>query len=129
MLKLIPAVKQLEIHNGFLEKKQISFCCDGLDSRIVSALKKLPISKNGTLIDITYPNINGEEYELWIEQNSIRISANGVAGAFYAVQTLRQIFKHEAVPFLYIKDSPDFPHRGFYHDVTRVQTEFSPIVC
>ena len=119
MLKLIPAVKQLEIRDGFLEDKKICFSGEISDSRITAALEKLPICQTGTCVDISYGDGNGEAYELWVEQKSIRIFADGPAGAFYAIQTLRQLLKHDRVPCLYIKDAPDFPHRGFYHDVTR----------
>lgn len=119
-MKLIPAVKKLEIKNGYLEKRSIYFDnCTDLDSRIINALSKLPFDSNGIPVEILHKGTNSEEYELWVEKERIRIMADGVAGVFYAVQTLRQIFKHDRIPCLYIKDGPDFPHRGFYHDVTR----------
>ena len=42
MLKLIPAVKHLEIKDGFFAKKAISFENADLDARLVKALNKLP---------------------------------------------------------------------------------------
>lgn len=119
MIKLIPAVKQLVIQDGFLNNRCIFCNSEKLDSRIYAALTKLPLDPDGVPVDISYEETSGEGYELWIESDQIRIRAEGPAGAFYAIQTLRQIFKHDSVPCLYIKDAPDFPHRGFYHDVTR----------
>lgn len=119
MLKLIPAVKQLQMKDGTLEKKTLFYCSETLDSRIAAALKKLPFSCDGTPVEIVVNGVSGESYELWIEPSLVRIVADSCAGAFYAIQTLRQIFKHDVIPCLYIKDAPDFPHRGFYHDVTR----------
>ena len=56
---------------------------------------------------------------MWEETNAIRIVADSAAGAFYAIQTLRQLYLCDNVPCVYIQDAPDFGYRGFYHDVTR----------
>ena len=119
MLNLIPGVKILEPGVGFLQKRAVYYNPEGMDSRLVTALKKLPMDDEGAKLELCLNADAGEEYELWIGADSIRIEAAGAAGAFYAIQTLRQIFKHPQIPCLHIKDSPDFAHRGFYHDVTR----------
>lgn len=119
MLNIIPRVKTLEIKNGFLGKKAIFYNGITVDDRLLSALSHLPYDKTGIKVDICVTGDTGEEYELWIDEDAVNIKAAGSAGAFYAIQTLRQIFKHEQVPCLYIKDKPDFSYRGFYHDVTR----------
>lgn len=118
MLKLIPEVKTLQIGEGTLTKKAVCFNGTLADSRLTKALKTLPTANDGAELTVEVGN-EGEGYELWIEENAIRIKAQGPAGAFYAIQTLRQIFCHDTVPCLYIKDCPDFAYRGFYHDVTR----------
>lgn len=119
MLKLIPAVKHLEIEKKTFEKKAVFYNADAMDGRVLNVLKKLPYAQDGAAIEICIKGHDGDGYELWIEPQKIRIISDGPAGAFYAVQTLRQIFKHDSIPCLYIKDAPDFAHRGFYHDVTR----------
>ena len=118
MLKLIPEVKTLQIGEGTLTKKAVCFNGTLADCRLTKALKALPTANDGAVLTVEVGN-EGEGYELWIEENAIRIKAQGPAGAFYAIQTLRQIFCHDTVPCLYIKDCPDFAYRGFYHDVTR----------
>lgn len=119
MIHLIPQVKKLELGEGFLQEKAI--CCRGLscDQRVAAALKKLPCSETGAKLELTVTGESGEEYELTVNRDAIQIRATGAAGAFYAVQTLRQLFKEEQVPCLHIQDKPDFAYRGFYHDVTR----------
>lgn len=119
MLKLIPAVKKMKIFEGYFSAKSVAFEETGVDARVLQALEKLPHDPNGAKLSLTVGNECSENYEIWIEQDQIRVEASGAAGAFYAVQTLRQIFKHDDIPCLYIQDQPDFPHRGFYHDVTR----------
>lgn len=119
MLKLIPAVKTLEIKEGFLTQKAISFDNTGMDSRLVKALSKLPVAENGAVVTITVTGKGGEGYALDVAENAVSITAGSAAGAFYAIQTLRQLFTHPEIPCLHIEDAPDFAHRGFYHDITR----------
>ena len=119
MLKLIPAVKELNIYDGFLSSHAI-FCSQAnLDERVLGALQKLPQDACGAKLTVEISGQTGDGYELFINNNDILIKADGPAGAFYAVQTLRQIFTQEKIPCLAIKDSPDFAYRGFYQDVTR----------
>lgn len=119
MINIIPNVKFLKIMDGFLTKTAIYYNNPNCDERVLAALKKLPYNESGAKLDICINGNNGEGYELYINEKNISISAEGTAGAFYAIQTLRQIFTHKEIPCLYIKDEPDFKYRGFYHDVTR----------
>ncbi len=119
MIHIIPSVKTLEIKKGCLKRKSIFYNEDHYESRLVTALSKLPHDSEGITLDIKIVGNTGEEYELWIREESIEIKAGSTAGAFYAIQTLRQIFMQNQVPCLYIKDRPDFEYRGFYHDITR----------
>ena len=106
MIKLIPAVKHMETYGNFFCAQTICFEENNLDSRLLHALKKLPCDKAGARLDISIAGHKGEGYELYINENDIRIKADGPAGAFYAIQTLRQIFKNSEIPCLYIKDFP-----------------------
>jgi len=118
MIHLIPAVKSLELTGGNLEKKAV-LCPAGLDSRLAAAAAKLPNASDGAALTIAINGAEGEGYQIWVRKDAIEVAADSPAGAFYAIQTLRQLFKNETVPCLHIADKPDFPHRGFYHDVTR----------
>ncbi len=119
MIHLIPQVKQLTVGTGVLQHHAI--CCDGVvcDERVLAALMKLPQDAAGTPVTVTVSGDSGEGYELWVGERDIRIEAASAAGAFYAVQTLRQLFVSAEIPCLHIQDEPDFSHRGFYHDITR----------
>lgn len=62
-----------------------------------------------------------EEYTLEIKNEGILVQGGSYKGILYGVQTLRQIFRQEGgvLSALYIHDYPEFPVRGYYHDVTR----------
>jgi hexosaminidase len=66
--------------------------------------------------------LHRDGYRLTITTDGIRIEAGAVSGAYYAVQTLRQLLDQAgegALPCLEIEDWPDFADRGVYYDVTR----------
>jgi len=118
MLHLIPQVKKLEFLGGPLMKKTV--CPEKTeDIRLQKAISKLPVSPDGAKLSVSVTGGEGEGYRLRVEKEMITVEAKTPAGAFYAIQTLRQLFQEETVPCVYIEDEPDFPHRGFYHDVTR----------
>ncbi len=120
MLNLIPKVKVLEEKESFLAKDTLCFDATLVtDKRLATAMEKLPLSVDGARVSIGLMGDDGEGYDLWIDEDEVRIQAEGPAGAFYAIQTLRQIFEADKIPCLHIKDRPDFGYRGFYHDVTR----------
>jgi hexosaminidase len=60
-------------------------------------------------------------YNLIIEPEKITISAGDCTGAFYALQTLKQIIRVSQghLRCLKIKDWPDFPNRGVMLDISR----------
>ncbi|HUH27015.1 MAG TPA: family 20 glycosylhydrolase [Gelidibacter sp.] len=74
--------------------------------------------------------VNDEGYQLTISPKQIEIRAKTDHGAFYAVQSLRQLlptdlengtFNHESITIgcVTIKDAPQFKHRGMHLDVGR----------
>ncbi len=118
MLKLIPKPKQIT-ETGETFPVTGVFCTDtDLDDRILNAVQKLPQDKNGLPLSFQIGQ-EGEGYILKITKDGVSVIADGAAGAFYAVQTLRQIFTEEIIPVCTICDKPDFSYRGFYHDITR----------
>lgn len=71
-----------------------------------------------------------EGYKLEIDKNQIRITAATDTGAFYAVQSLRQLmpesiesgdFKEDRIKIrqMHIQDEPEFTYRGMHLDVGR----------
>ncbi len=119
-MNIIPKPKRVEIQDGFLKNKMIRLDSVFEDERLSDALSIFCISDEGVPLKIFIGQDNEcEAYDIKIERDNIVINANGSRGAFYAIQTLKQIFTHDEIACCYIEDAPDIKHRGFYHDVTR----------
>lgn len=101
--------------------------------RLVSQpFKKFKEAKSNAIYLLPDPNIASEEgYVLEVKSNAVIIRAKTAAGAFYAVQTLRQLFPPEfggthsygsikwEAPCARIEDAPRFAYRGMHLDVSR----------
>src|SRR5690606_13886461 len=78
------------------------------------------ISKINFVLNV---EVSNEGYIIDITENQLTIHARSDQGAFYAFQTLRQLFYFEENNFLidsiYIEDEPRFSYRGFMLDVAR----------
>ena len=64
---------------------------------------------------------HGEGYCLAVSPGGVEIFASADAGAYYALQTLRELLGvyGAAIPACAIDDRPDFPRRGVYLDCSR----------
>jgi len=64
---------------------------------------------------------NNEAYRLTIAPDGVTLRAASSQGLFRAAATLIQLIHNDprSIPCVDILDWPDFPVRGFYHDVTR----------
>ena len=119
MLKLIPYPKNIQIKDGLLKNKYIKTFRGVNDERLISQIKKLPFDDNGATLIFNVENCDGENYSICVQENQIIVDAKGIKGAFYAIQTIRQLLDNDVVPCLCLQDNPDFKYRGFYHDITR----------
>ncbi|MEG1608468.1 MAG: beta-N-acetylhexosaminidase [Clostridia bacterium] len=100
-------------------------------AKLVSLLAKCNVQiktkKGGNIVFQNDPSLAVEEYFLDVEEGKIIITASAEAGAFYAVQSLRQLAEMDiadggdkiACPCCIIKDKPRFKHRAFMLDVCR----------
>jgi len=136
MINIIPTPKSIKENSGCFQEKKLSVYVDSdTDKRIITAARTLckeiealarsyvPVTSSkqeNNAIAITHGS-SGEGYTLNVSENKISITAQGPAGAFYGIQTLRQLIKENglSVPCCRIDDAPDFPYRGFYHDISR----------
>ncbi len=70
------------------------------------------------------PARDDESYRLTTTDGRVRIDAGGPAGAFYGLQTLRQLLRADTdgrayMPAVHVEDGPRFPYRGMHLDVGR----------
>lgn len=118
-MNILSIPKRIKENEGFLQYKSIKLVSELNDERLLKELNRLPQSDNGVNLEINVEETEKEAYSLDIESDRIKIAAKSSAGAFYAIQTLRQILRHDEVPCCHIEDYPDFEVRGVYHDITR----------
>ena len=115
-MKLIPQVKEAVLG----ENRKIAGCKfvfpDNCDQRLINAAEKTP--KGETIVNVNIAGNNSDAYKILID-DEITVNADSVKGAFYAIQTIRQIVKNGYCDLKEINDSPDFEVRGFYYDITR----------
>ncbi len=113
---LIPEVKSAKAG----QRKELKGCTfsfpQGIDERIKRLCEKVP--QGDMIVTFEIGNGIGEEYKITFS-DKIEIKASSSKGAFYAVQTLRQIIKNGYYDVEEIEDAPDFENRGFYYDITR----------
>ncbi len=136
MINIIPTPKSIDTTQGTFDLCGVCIFLDrNTDSRVRHAASILCEEINntvGSFVPLSFGNARpgsihilhkneGEGYRLTISTDQILIEADGAAGAFYAIQSLRQLVRKEGryIPCACISDSPDFSYRGFYHDVTR----------
>ncbi len=119
MLHILPNPKTLIELSTPLQKKSLRLASLDVEERLKKATEKLPLSDDGIPLFLSYQEGDSEEYSLILTNQKAQIEAKGIRGAFYGIQTLRQIFTHDTIPELTIYDAPDMGYRGFYHDVTR----------
>ena len=138
MMKIIPTPRLVEEKEGFLSLANVAEISVNLgsDNRIAKIAAKLKgeieeltgislkltcADAEGIAVHIEH-GAEGEGYTLDIcGECGICVNGKGAAGAYYAIQTLRQIIHEygDTLPYCHIEDEPDFCERGFYHDVTR----------
>ena len=91
MIKLIPAPMSFEVYEGTL------LITDDLKVKtdFPLPLLKLQRAEDAMLVIEKDDNLKPEEYSLEVTQSGIKISAADEAGAYYALQSLRQISGYE----------------------------------
>ena len=99
-------------------------------SQLAASLKALGV-RSRTVFDTATPAgirvgrspkpAHAEGYRLTVTPDGVEILANTDAGAYYGVQTLRELLRCHGtkLPCCRIDDEPDFPRRAIYMDCAR----------
>lgn len=118
MINLIPLPKKYEMSKGFIELTSNVKIKSEIDLPLVETVQddaQIIIKKDSSLSD--------EAYTLDIGNDKVNISASGSIGAYYALQSLRQLSRAELgrvkTPCCTIKDEPRFKWRGLMLDESR----------
>jgi len=139
MLSIIPTPKKITALDGFFDLSSVcAFVTGDTDKRIIRTLATLceeirattdeyvPLyaddpKKKSIAVYVKDCNDGRESYRLTVSPDSITVEGDSAAGAFYGIQSLRQLLKENgrSIPCCIVEDAPDFSYRGFYHDVTR----------
>ncbi len=122
-MNIIPRPKNCIVENLNFVLNGYVFLSETADNRLVKAVAELGVVTNNVekaSVEISH-GLDGDGYTLNIDEKGVNIVGEGASGAFYGIQTLKQIARKYGVnvPFCHIEDRPDFKERGFYHDVTR----------
>ncbi|MGI9288416.1 MAG: beta-N-acetylhexosaminidase [Pseudomonadales bacterium] len=136
-LSLVPKPKQLQRKTGSLlldagivipnTAADFHFSVTQLADAFASAGVKLAVEATAPAVVFTVDTIlAADTYRLSVHDKGITVVSGGVQGAFYAVQTLRQIIHQQSaqaealeLPLIDIEDSPRLPYRGMHLDVSR----------
>lgn len=120
---IIQKEKESELYGRELRPDKIKWVLDEtLDKRVRRAAYSIcESSEDGVCVYITAGCTDSEEYTLDISPGEVHISSGGARGAFYALQTLKQLINDNGgiVECQKIHDAPDMKYRGFYHDISR----------
>ena len=140
---LIPKPQRVEIKKGFFKiiesstvffEEEFSIAGEFLVNYIQNGsafLLKNTSEEKATIVIKKDASLSSEGYALSVSDSDIIIKAKDASGAFYAIQTLRQLmpislekkegFQEEefSIPQIYIKDAPTFRYRGMHLDVGR----------
>ncbi len=135
MLKIIPSPRLIEKREGvFALSGWYAFATETTDGRVLSAAHELCREAEAWGAEITLTSEmadcrgiiishgdGGEGYRLTVSEAEIEIDGDGASGAFYAIQSLRQLIRENGalIPCCYIEDVPDLSYRGFYLDISR----------
>lgn len=124
-LSLIPLPASLETLPGLFDTTgplSVSAPADSWSRAVGGVLgNAVELTDGEADISITYDDsLPAEGYRLLVDDDGIRIEGASEAGAWYALQTLRQLVRPDGtVPAIRIVDAPRFGYRGLHLDVGR----------
>lgn len=132
MISIIPKPNSIVQLEGYFELFQpnITSEFDNYDEIITAILAEfnIEVNKNNkpSIGILRVDNLALDEYELHIGENGVKICATSESGAFYGLQTLKQIINQNyvgqsavTIPYCKIVDKPRFYHRSFMLDESR----------
>lgn len=127
MFQLYPQVKKQDVQCETFEKKDLNIVFlnpeyANVFTFLESFLKvEKGMSEKSNIIFSLKEELEEESYEINISKEKINIYYKDERGAFYASETLKQIYDQtkSTIKTVYIYDKPDLKVRGFMLDISR----------
>jgi len=139
MLNLYPVPQKIELLDGVFNVAEPFFVLypagdemfeivramhDRMETLADIACSLIPDCRGKLNIGLSFEKLHllhGEEYEIYVGSDGIRILFGEPVGAFRAVTTFLQIVKKcgRRIPFVHIHDFPDLRVRGYMLDISR----------
>jgi hypothetical protein len=127
MKTIVPNVKKRVDQTGFYAvpacvRLQIPFSLQDLEPQLQSLfVYESTLDPDADVLFIADAQITAEGYRIQITTAAIKLFYRDYAGAFYALQTLAQLFDPSTnqYPCTEIEDHPDMKIRGFLLDISR----------
>lgn len=124
---LVPKPQKIEVLNGFFDYRLLTnislncFNCNILKEELTLINSSIIFldDSSGIMSFIYDDSLEKEAYKIEVEQERIKVYASSEQGAFYAIQTFKQIFNEQLIPCLKIEDYPDLKIRGIMLDISR----------
>lgn len=112
---IYPPVQYEEYKDGIYSMKTFD---ENLD--LIHIFRKYK-NENSDIVFASDSTYAEDQYDIFIDENGVKITHFGDCGAFRALTSLRQLMKQHNgnLPFCKIKDYPEFPKRGFMLDISR----------
>ena len=144
-LKIFPLPKKIVVRQTVADMSRARYivCEPGLSDSFIQACREFkkavqpffgsPLIISGAMpekgavlvsVKIARPGLKTQGYRLdSIKGEGVNLAAYDEAGAFYGLETLRQIIEQtgSSLPRMDISDYPDFPARGIMLDVSRAK--------
>ncbi len=119
MLSLIPIPYDYSVESGYLTFDY----SDKAQSDFELPLFKAERADDGIIKIKKDASLDKEEYTLKVDERGVLITASEEVGAYYALQSLRQLSRAELgenrIPYCTIHDKPRFKWRGLHLDESR----------
>ncbi|MDD4818432.1 MAG: glycoside hydrolase family 20 zincin-like fold domain-containing protein [Victivallaceae bacterium] len=120
-LPLLPIPRSINFNDGMLAPSTLQLEIDPklrdgeTDDRLErAAVRLLPDNDAGKITMSATAAFQPQSYALSVDASGVTISAGDGAGAFYALQMLKQLRTPRGIPFVHVMDEPDVRFRGVH---------------
>ena len=120
-VRINPTPQKIEMQKKGVLNIEKGFIVEGESEAVAQSLMHLNVTVDGVPVSIMIDKAIAQadsslsmsgSYILEVNKEGIFISAYDMRGAFYAIQTLKQLAVESEIPYMTITDYPNMPYRG-----------------